>query len=198
MRVRAFLDANIITSKTLRDWLFKLSLEDAETLTLISSEKVLAEARRAFQKRNPTAGPEAVAGLFDRIRSVLSHVVDDSDVVSMEIEGISGHDLHVHRAALSTEATHLVTLNLRDFQPRQPIPYRVSDPDHLLIEIYLHSPDAVHAVTASEFQYWAERHRYGWLVKTLPAALLDAGASRFSEIIGTILRPEISDEGEPG
>lgn len=189
MRVRAFLDANIIVSKTLRDWFFKLSLVDSDTLSLSCSELVLEEARRAFHKRNPTANPTTVDEWLERIQSILDHVATDAPPRYEYIDGISRHDTHVHRAALSAEATHLVTSNLRDFHPRQPVSYLPCSPDALLIQLYLFRPEVVQEVARSEAAYWATRQHAEALIKTVPVALADAGAPLFAKIIKALLTP---------
>jgi len=187
MRVRAFLDANIIVSKTLRDWFFKLSLVDSDTLCLSCSELVLEEARRAFHKRNPTANPTSFYQWRERIQSIVNHVVTDVPARLEYIDGISRHDTHVHRAALSAEATHLVTSNLRDFHPRDPDPYLPCSPDALLMQMYLFRPEVVREVAQSGAAYWATREHAEALVKPVPVALADAGAPLFAKIIKALL-----------
>jgi hypothetical protein len=189
MRVRAFLDANIIVSKTLRDWFFKLSLTDPNVLSLSCSELVLEEAKKAFRKRNPTAYSGVVEEWIEWIRSIFDHVVIDAPSSSDHVDGISRHDLHVHRAALRAQATHLVTSNFRDFRPRQPVPYRPCTPDALLVQIYLFHPRLIHEVSQSETAYWARRKHVDGPTKTVPVALADAGAPLFANIIKTLVAP---------
>jgi hypothetical protein len=95
MSLRVFLDANVIASKTLRDWLFKLSLFDPRVLSLCSSDLVLEEARRTFARRNPPADRTIVDSLFERIRAMFDHVVIWTGSPS-EIDGINIDDVHVH------------------------------------------------------------------------------------------------------
>ena len=186
MSLRVFLDANVIASKTLRDWLFKLSLFDPRVLSLCSSDLVLEEARRTFARRNPSADRTIVDGLFERIRAMFDHVVIWTGNPS-EIDGINIDDVHVHHAALRAEATHLATSNLRDFQPRQPMPYILCSPDELLVTLTLLTPNGIKKVAESEAVYWSGRKSIEPLVKTVPDALFDAGAQHFSQIVRGLL-----------
>ena len=186
MSIRAFLDANVIASKTLRDWLFKLSLFDPSVLSLCSSHLVLEEARRTFARRNPSADPTIVDNLFQRIRAMFDHVVISAGSLS-EIDGINTDDAHVHHAALRAEATHLATSNLRDFQPRQPMPYILCSPDELLVTLTVLTPNGIKKVAESEAVYWSRRKSIEPLVKTVPDALFDAGAQHFSQIVRGLL-----------
>lgn len=152
MKVRVFLDANVIASKTLRDWLFKFSLMNPGVLSLCTSDIVLEEALKTFAKRNPTVSPEIVDGLFERIQAMFDHVVAGEGTEGA-VGGISKKDVHVHHAALRAEATHLATSNLRDFQPHKPIPYVLCSPDELLVTLSFLDPKGVKEVAESEATY---------------------------------------------
>lgn len=182
MKVRVFLDANVIASKTLRDWLFKLSLLNPGVLSLCSSDIVLEEALRTFAKRNPAVNPEIVDGLLERIRAMFDHVVA-GEGSEEPVGGISKKDVPVHHAALRAEATHLTTSNLRDFQPHKPIPYLLCSPDELLVTLSFLDPNGVKEVAESEATYWAGRKNIEPSVQSVPDALSDAGAQHFSQIL---------------
>ena len=186
MKVRVFLDANVIASKTLRDWLFKFSLLKPGVLSLCTSDIVLEEALKAFAKRNPAVSPEIVDGLFERIREMFDHVVADEGSKE-DVGGINKKDVHVHHAALRAEATHLTTSNLRDFQPHKPTPYLLCSPDELLVTLSFLDPNGVKEVAESEATYWGGRKNIDPSVKSVPDALSDAGAQHFSEIVRGIL-----------
>lgn len=61
---RVFLDANILLSKTLRDWFFMLRIETGGNMfTLITSEDALVEAQYSFRKHNPELSGHVVTNI---------------------------------------------------------------------------------------------------------------------------------------
>ena len=70
-----FVDANILYSRTIRDWLFALSTSKIQMFDLFSSEDVFAEVVYHYRRSNPKRSGDEVNGLVNQIRELV-HVVD--------------------------------------------------------------------------------------------------------------------------
>lgn len=184
--MRVFLDANVLASKTLRDWILKLSLEAPFLLALFSSAEVLVETRRVFMRRNPEVAPEVVARLIELISSVLSDVVYVKKPLT-GVEAVNPGDVHVHWGAIRAEATHLVTSNLRDFPGAGVAPYLAISPDAFLMTILETSPASVEIVARDERSYWSAQADPALRVKSLGQALRDAGCPAFAEEVERLI-----------
>lgn len=65
---RVFVDANILYSRTIRDWLFALSTSKIQMFDLFSSEDVFAEVVYHYRRSNPKRSGDEVNGLVNQIR----------------------------------------------------------------------------------------------------------------------------------
>ena len=69
---RVFVDANILYSRTIRDWLFALSTSKIQMFDLFSSEDVFAEVVYHYRRSNPKRSGDEVSGLVNQIRELVS------------------------------------------------------------------------------------------------------------------------------
>lgn len=116
MPTGVFVDANVLFSRTLRDWLFLLRNETHGSMfTVCTSEDVIAETMYSIRREIPSmAGAQ-----LTRIHDLISTQVDDR-VTDYAIYGVSPvadpHDAHVHAAAVASE--RLRTANCVAFAER--------------------------------------------------------------------------------
>lgn len=104
-----FLDANILHSKTLRDWILLLSLEtENEFFRVYTSQGVIDEYSYHWRKQHPASTDEARRVVVKQIRECIFEVVE-----GFPVEPVAGypdeHDLHVHAAAEFSEVDALIT-----------------------------------------------------------------------------------------
>lgn len=154
---RVFLDANILFSKTLRDWFFMLRMETGgDMFTLITSEDALVEAQYSFRKRNPGVSGRAVTNIRKKTAEFCDDVIEDyPGKASGPV--IDRYDLHIHSAALASGCHMLVTqdkgfLDLPEEQ-KDELAYEILSPDEFLILLDDSASQFVSSVTKKQSAY---------------------------------------------
>ena len=141
---RAFLDANVLFDSYLRDLFLELAL--ADTYVPLWTAEILEELRRALGRRYPTAVDK-----HGRMIEGLALAFSDASVIAPKRPDASlgctdPGDEHVLWAAMSSDATHLVTHNISDFPKasdpatRQPV---ITSPDEFLMTLVASQPGLV-------------------------------------------------------
>lgn len=182
--MRVFLDANVLYSRTLRDWLF-LIRNEAKMYTLHATKDVIVEVLRATRQHKLKAPGRLISDLEKRLFDSLDEVFDDFPE-SESVPGIAEGDLHVHTAVLHCKADALVTNNTRDFGDPDDLRYELYTPDEFLCLTDDSSPVTVRRVTKKQNDYWQNRPVNK--PKSLVKALNDAGCSDFSERVNQHLQ----------
>lgn len=174
---RVLIDANVVYSRTLLDWVSLLSLR-SNMFEVFWTEDILAEARYHLRKNMPSVSDGYLTARFDRIRAVFP----DGRISGFEIthcEHPDPHDWHVVNAAHHGNMGYPIT----DDQKFETL---VDDTD---LEFETHTADTfltlvddsaaalVRAVAAEQHAYWCARP--GSL--SLPDALRRAGAPEFAD-----------------
>ncbi len=157
---RVFLDANILFSKTLRDWFFMLRMETGgDMFTLITSEDALVEAQYSFRKRNPEVSGRAVTNIRKKTAEFCDDVIED---YPGKASGpfLDRYDLHIHSAALASGCHMLVTqdkgfLELPEEQ-KDGLEYEILSPDEFLILLDDSASQFVSSVTKKQSAYWVK------------------------------------------
>ncbi|MDN4613270.1 PIN domain-containing protein [Leifsonia sp. F6_8S_P_1B] len=182
MTHRIFVDSNVLVSRTQRDWLFQLRLETS-TFQLHSTPDAIAEAVRAWRRRNPAADGRLTIELDSLLRRNLDEVLEDF-AGDVPFGGADIHDLHIHAAAVWTRADILLTDNARDVGNPDSLPYEVQSPDDFFLLADDSWPSAVRRVVLSQREYWRQRASTDQQSKRLELALLDSGCPRFAGRVG--------------
>ncbi|REE04255.1 PIN domain-containing protein [Citricoccus muralis] len=176
MTQRVFLDANVLYSRTLRDWLFKLRLETRGGMfQLHTTWDVIAETSARLRDNHPEAPSSLISGLMEKIEMCVDEVI--TVYPGGPVEGIAdAGDWHVHHAAEACRADVLITedegFNSDDAH------YEVYSCDEFFLEVGRSAPDVVQSVAQQQASYWAQRGG-----KQLPDALRDAKCGQFAEVI---------------
>ena len=76
---RVFVDANVLYSRTLRDWLFLLRRETEGMFQIHTTEDVLAETEYRLRRSNPTMAGGVITDLREKITSAIDELVSDYD-----------------------------------------------------------------------------------------------------------------------
>lgn len=178
MPERVFVDANVLASRTLRDWLF-LIRNYSHMYSLHSTLDVLAETIRVVRHRHPNAG----GGVTLRLRNKLTENLDElcSDFPpAPDFHGIDVDDQHVHAAAVACHATILLTNNTKDFGDPDSLPYDLYTADEFFCLADGSSPWHVREVTHTQNTYWLGERDKGRAAKPLAVALVKAGCPKFA------------------
>jgi predicted nucleic acid-binding protein len=182
---RVFVDANVLVSRTQRDWLFQLRIEADSMFQLHCTEDVLAEVLHTFRRQNPKASGGQTTRLRRSLCALLDEILDDFDA-TVNYEGTDEHDRHVHSAAVACNADILLTCDegLLGQQTPDSLPYTLMHPDDFFLLVDDSASLVVRAVTDASRRYWEGKPD----AKGLAQALVDAQCPEFSMRITDHLR----------
>lgn len=183
---RVFLDANILFSKTLRDWFFMLRMETGgDMFTLITSEDALVEAQYSFRKRNPEVSGRAVTNIRKKTAEFCDDVIEDYPGKATG-PFLDRYDLHIHSAALASGCHMLITqdkgfLDLPEEQ-KDELAYEILSPDDFFLLLDDSASQFVSSVTKKQSAYWVKtrsesKSRVGMNLET---ALRKSGCPKFA------------------
>ena len=147
---RVFVDANILYSRTIRDWLFALSTSKMQMFDLFSSEDVFAEVVYHYRRRNP--------------KRELFNVVDhyDCERAQADYMGADPNDLHLHAAAVDNDCSVLLTNDRKlyaslDESQLDGLPYSVCTADDFFCDLAESSAVLLDQAVTCELQYWSKK-----------------------------------------
>ncbi|GMA33183.1 PIN domain-containing protein [Litorihabitans aurantiacus] len=193
MVTKVLVDANVLFSRTLRDWVILLELETSARMFKVHwTEDILAEVVYRTRRKHPTIPGGVVRSMRDSIAGSLEGGrVEDFDVDN-SFAGVDRDDAHVHGAAVACGAKILLTHD-KGFSERHPdpdsLPYDVYDADAYLRLVHDSDPAAVRAVTVRQAAHWMSRSRGKECDGVdLPQRLRDAGCPDFAEIVRRLLQ----------
>ena len=187
--MKLFLDANVLMSRTLRDWFALCAIESRAApcglvVELGVSEDVLSEWQYRLRRRHPEAPETAVGGLRRRFLDSQpeSILVTGYDVLATpDLNDID--DRHVIAAATHCQADYLVTddqgiLDASDLLEPEP-----ATSEEMLCLIARRDRALITAVARRQLKYWGEKTDS----KLLHAALSDAGAPQFAAVVQKVV-----------
>jgi predicted nucleic acid-binding protein len=178
---RVLVDANVLYSRTLRDWLALISLSlDDEPYRVYWTEDILAETLYRLRRKHPGWDGRKIADVRDKIERAFEGGRVEDFVVDTTFPGRDADDAHVHAAALACDADILLTADNGfvggDVDPDS-LPYEVFTPDEFFVHVDDTAPVHVETATANQTRYW--RRRSGRA--PLGEQLARAGCPRFAE-----------------
>lgn len=176
----AFVDANVLVSKTLRDWICLLRIETGGGLFVLhSSEDALTETAYKLRKKLPDAPGDTIAGIRASIRSALDDVLD-AFPGGESFPGKDRYDRHIHAAAKECSADYLVTQDggFAEIDPDL-LPYEVHTADEFFLLVATNAPEAVNRVIRRQLEYFEDKVG----AKKLDRALEDAGCPNFAACV---------------
>lgn len=110
MLQRVFVDANVLASRTCRDWLFLLREENDGMYQLHVTPDVLAETVRVMRRNNPRLPGGVVTDLLAKVERCVDEVVADFPP-DVPFSGADAGDYHVHAAAVASRADLILTFD---------------------------------------------------------------------------------------
>ena len=181
MVTRVFVDADVLFSRTLRDWLFLIKLESGGGMyTVSTSLDVIAEATARYRDRHPSAPGGVIVQMFERIGTSIDERVDEYTVDGSFVGGDPG-DAHVDAAARACGAGVLLTVDggwhKMTTGQLDALPYEPQHPDDFFCIAADSSPALIDKVIVRQMTYWFQRDG----AVDLPTALRAAGCPEFAE-----------------
>lgn len=173
-------DANVLSSRILRDWLLQLCLTTGGRMFEVKwTEDIMAEVVRSIRRRKPDISGGYISDVRAKIENVLPDGKVTQYVVSGTYQGSDPHDAHVHAAAEACGADILVTDNVKDFRQSgvdDVLPYEVYTADEFFVLVDDSAPQAVRAVTYDQVRYYYNKNGSA----DLRQQLIDANAPMFA------------------
>jgi hypothetical protein len=178
---RVFVDADVLFSRTLRDWLFLIKLESGGGMyTVSASLDVIAEATARYRDRHPSAPGGVIVRMFELIEASIDERID-AYTINGSFVGDDPGDAHVDAAARACGAGVLLTVDggwhKMTQQQLDALPYEPQHPDDFFCIIEGSSPALIDKVIVKQMTYWFQKNG----AIDLPAALRAAGCPEFAE-----------------
>ena len=176
-----FVDSNVLYSRTLRDWLGLIYLEEPQPYAVFWTEDVVAEFLYHLRRDHPTWGGRRISSIRDHFCGTFENGrVADFDTTTLVLP--DPDDVHVHSAAVACDADILLTANVKDFPGD--LPYDVMTADEFFVLVDDSAPMAVHGATKRQAAYWGRKPGGA----DLPRGLTAAGCPRFADRVLDHLR----------
>lgn len=178
-----FVDANILYSRTLRDWLFLMGMSDVGEIYRVRwSEDVLIEALYRLRRDHPEWHSSRIEDVRGKIERHFAECKVSNFAMDDHYDGEDRHDNHVHSAAVACRADIILTADkgfATWWQKRSDeSSYEVQDPDSFFCLIDDSAPDIVVDVVRQQSSYWARHRGEARLVESLRAARVPDFAER--------------------
>ncbi len=177
---RVLVDANVVYSRTLRDWLCLLYLRGGrDRFQVYWTEDIMAEVLYNLRRKNPFWNEVQIGGIR---RTIVGTFGDHAQIVGYSIDRTVDYpdvfDAHVHSAAILGGVDVVLTANHDDFEfpGSDDLAYEVFSADSFFALIDDSAPALVRAVVEEQLVYWVKRKG-----KSLPQALRSAGAPVFAD-----------------
>ncbi|MFJ1510819.1 PIN domain-containing protein [Cellulosimicrobium funkei] len=154
MITRVLPDANVLYSRTLRDWLFLTRNTAKGMYTVITTEDILAEVVYNYRRDDPSVDGGIITRLANSLRKNVDEILGDypSDP---QYSASDPNDQHVHAAACTSGVDMLVTsdqglLELDDDR------YEVMTPDDFFCFADESQPAVIRSVVLEQSAYWRD------------------------------------------
>lgn len=179
MTTRVFVDANILFSRTVRDWVFLLrNAAEGRMYTVGGSEDVLAETVAKYRDKIPELPGGVITQLRQHLSRNLDELVEDFTVRNWMLVQDAG-DAHVRAAAADGQFDMLLTFDnglLADSALEKPPSYEPIHPDDFLVLVHDSSKELVDDVLTQQLDYFMKHDGEA----DLPRKLERAGCPKFA------------------
>lgn len=178
---RVLLDANVLYSRALRDWIFILNLKTGNRMFRVTyTVDILAETIRSLRRTTDLDGGN-LTRLSDHIEANMDERIEDYPNRD-DSPCDDPFDAHVHSAAVAGRIDLLITQDsgftkLGD-EARDLLPYEIYTPDEFLMLVAESSPSAARNATDMQIEHFRHTNLHENLAK--------AGCPRFSAHIQDI------------
>ncbi len=157
---RVFVDANILYSKTQRDWLYAF-YQAGPLFQLYSTEDVFAETIAHIRDNRPELSGGQITGIRQQIQEI-TQVITDYDCVKAgkTFVGADPGDLHVHAAAVEGRCDYLLSNDRKLYaqlneDELDALPYTVFTADDFFCPAAEASAIILDRALTSQLNYWS-------------------------------------------
>ena len=187
MPTKVIVDANVLFSRTLRDWLSLLYLNNDTLFSVYWTEDIVAETIYRLRREHPDWSGARMTRLHDVVRETFEGGRVDDFTPSGSYQGADPGDQHVHEAAVACGAHILLTSDEGFDGPGvdpDHLPYEVYRPDDFFVLVDDSAPEVVTSATAMQVEYWFRRSGD----VNLPQYLRKANCPTFADRVRTHLQ----------
>lgn len=158
MPSRVLADANVLYSKTCRDWLILIQARGGP-YTVYWTEDILAETLYRLRRRHPTWSGGKVTDVRNKITGWLEGGRVDDFTIDGSFAGTDRDDQHVHAAAVACRADIVLTADkgFSHVKILNELPYEVYRPDDFFVLVDNSDPDVVRSVIDEQVAYFLQR-----------------------------------------
>jgi hypothetical protein len=174
------LDANILYSRTLRDWIALLQIEAPGLFNVMWTEDIMVETLYHLRKDNPLWSEEQIGGIRRRLEKAFTGGQITGYQIDPALKYPDVGDAHIHAAAVHGSVDIVVTMNGKDLPYSDELPYEIYTPDDFLILVDDAVPQTVQKVTEAQLRYFHKKSSADDGVD-LPLHLKRANAPLFAE-----------------
>ncbi|MGB4634620.1 MAG: hypothetical protein WBH82_06730 [Arcanobacterium sp.] len=182
MSSRVFIDANVLRSRVLIDWLYHFRKYTVATIELETSLDVIHEALYTLRRDQPMASDLIIRRRLKLIKFLVDEIISKSFPSNLQsFTGTDVHDYHVHAAAIHSAADFILTANKPTDITTTPgdQPYRIVHPDDFFCAIAEMDPSAFASALSAQYHYWLSREAEPLLAD----ALRKAGCPQFAALV---------------
>ena len=179
MAQRVLVDANVIASRILTDWLFHLRRCTGGMFTVLWTHDIQAEAIRVMRRKHPQWPGTAIETRLKMLEDVVDELIvyPDADYV---FTGSDEGDFHVHAAAVAGKANYILTDNKPGDITAVPDEehYEILSSDDFFNLVADSNVQAFVAAAEAQFDYYSQPGR---MSRPIHQALELAGCPRFAQ-----------------
>ena len=185
MTQRVFVDANILMSKTLRDWLYFLREGTGQAFQLHTTEDVFEEAFYHLRKKNARLPGHVMQQWRQQIRGALIQEFVSAFPSDVPFSGADQEDFHVHAAALHGRADILLSNNAPEDFSLDSTPYEVMNADAFLcLAAASVPPTRLRHIVQEQIAYWSTKPGH----RQVDEALIRAGCPNFAQQVRAVIQ----------
>lgn len=182
-------DANVLYSRTLRDWICLLANRSGPPLFRLRwTEDILAELVYHLRKKHPHFSDRQVGGVRDNIMKIAVHGRIRGYEIDPGLDYTDEYDAHLHAAAEYGDVKYVVTADrgFHEFAVAHDdlLGYEVYTPDDFLVHIHTNSRTTVLEVLLDQIAYHCGRGQ----PFNLATRLEEAQAPKFGAIIREMMQ----------
>ncbi len=178
MTTRVLVDANVLHSRTLRDWLFLLrNATGGGMFTVTATEDILTEVVASYRRRYPAATGAQTRNLRVNLEQQLDDLFSAYEPAEHASNG-DPRDAHVRAAATASGVSMLLSDDKNVVADRDDpsLGYEVITSDEFFVLVDDSAAKHVRQVARDQYAYWANRVEF----VDLPGHLRDAGCDVFA------------------
>ena len=185
MAQRVLVDANVIASRTLTDWLYQLRTYNSGMYTMLWTRDIQAETIRVMRRRHPTLAGTTIERRLKMLEDVIDEMVVYPDM-DYGFTGADSGDFHVHAAAVAGRANYLLTNNRPEDFTAAPAEehYEIYNSDDFFNLVADSNVQAFMAATEAQFMFYS---RPGVTSRPIHKTLESAGCPLFAQRVKSAL-----------